>query len=131
MEIFQKFSNPDNFKKQEKKINKTKIISGMINDSDGKREYRLRSENTIKHDHISISMDMEHEPRRVGVKVNGEIKKRSVFEILTFPFFRFFSLFFFFVHLLSWIFQNFHIIELNHSANKMVKVEKFFAQIIK
>ncbi|VDM08351.1 unnamed protein product [Wuchereria bancrofti] len=37
----------------------------------GHGQYRLGSNDIFKQDHISISMDMEHEPRRVGREING------------------------------------------------------------
>ncbi|CAG9540537.1 unnamed protein product [Cercopithifilaria johnstoni] len=44
----------------------------------GEEQRRLESNDIFKQDHISISMDMEHEPRRVGLEINGSIKKRRL-----------------------------------------------------
>ncbi|VDK87735.1 unnamed protein product [Onchocerca ochengi] len=42
----------------------------------GQKQYRLGSDGIFKQDHVSISMDMEYEPRRVGLEMNGDLKKR-------------------------------------------------------
>ncbi|MCP9258919.1 hypothetical protein DINM_001910 [Dirofilaria immitis] len=43
----------------------------------GQNQYRFGSNGIfIQQDHISIPMDMEQEPRRVGLELNGDLKKR-------------------------------------------------------
>nr|CRZ25278.1 Bm2857 [Brugia malayi] len=53
-----------------------KLSTSDSGHSYGHGQYRLGSNDVVKQDHISISMDMEHEPRRVGREINGDIKKR-------------------------------------------------------
>ncbi|VDM93375.1 unnamed protein product [Litomosoides sigmodontis] len=68
-------------------IKKVSTSNSEMDNCYGEEQYRLESNGVIKQDHISISMDMEREPRRVGLEINGKIKKRS---LLLFFFLNFF-----------------------------------------
>uniref|UniRef100_A0A915Q3D3 t-SNARE coiled-coil homology domain-containing protein n=1 Tax=Setaria digitata TaxID=48799 RepID=A0A915Q3D3_9BILA len=69
--LFKELSTSDSASKKQKGF-----IMSQENHCYGRERHTLESDGIFKQNHISIPMDMEHEPRRLGLEPNGDLKKR-------------------------------------------------------